>query len=81
MRNCSWLDFNVRAEKPVWGRKGTYTTSCPKSVISPDSEQWVQLFYTMKILNQRPHLWDMDARTVDALIILETEFRKEAIHA
>jgi hypothetical protein len=80
-RNCSWLGLNCESQKPVWGRRDVYTTACPKSVISSDSDQWVQLFYTVKTLRPKLDLWGLDARTVDALIILEAEFRKEAMNA
>ncbi|MBV6430871.1 MAG: hypothetical protein IANPNBLG_00991 [Bryobacteraceae bacterium] len=80
-RNCSWLDLKETTDKPVWARNGVYTTVCPKSIVSPDSEHWIHLFYSMKLLNQHLDLLTLDARTADALMTLETEYRKETLHA
>jgi len=54
---------------------------CPKSLISAESEAWIHLFSNYKALHYSPRPDYLDARTADALIILENEWRKEIANA
>lgn len=57
-------------------RNGVALTKCPKSYISGESEAWVEQFLARKVIQGVP-LEALPARTAEALLILENEFRKE----
>lgn len=60
----------------MWSRRRVYTTQCPVSYITGASEAWVERFSVWKMLGGlRPE--EMDAKTVDAMCVLEGELRKE----
>lgn len=54
--------------------------SCPVSTITPYSASAVQLFTSFKLLNCKLDLLQLEARTVEALLILEWEYRKEKLN-
>lgn len=61
----------------MWARAGVATKQCPKSLITAESLAYLHLFQIWKTLGAG---WDwnqMDARTVEAMLVLEAEFRKE----
>jgi len=53
-----------------------HTNRCPVSYITGASEAWVERFLTWKMLGG-PSPAEMDAKTVDAMCVLEGELRKE----
>jgi len=62
--------------RPVWVRKRAATTVCPVSYITPQSLAWIERFSVWKLMGGAK-LESLPARTVEALCVLENEFRKE----
>jgi len=58
----------------VWARGRTGTEECPKSLVTPQSLEWIEKFFTWKFAGSRA-LNDMAARDADAFLILEREWR------
>lgn len=61
----------------VWIRGQTATEECPKSLMTPQSLEWLEKFFVWKFSGGR-NLLQMPARDADALLILEQEWRKGA---
>ncbi|MBM3725500.1 MAG: hypothetical protein FJW40_08760 [Acidobacteria bacterium] len=80
-RRCGFLGRpEVRDERPrppVWVRRRVSSDECPKSLITGRSMAWMELFWFWKTFGG-VDLMSLAARDVDALIVLETEWRKEA---
>lgn len=77
-RNCGFLgQLQSGREKVVWTRKQASTTRCPKSVITPQSLQWLEEFFAWKFAG-RDAMGELSAKDVDAFCTLETELRAEA---
>lgn len=65
--------------RPVWARRSAVCFACPRSIITGDSEAVLQLFESV-VWAGLPANWpEMDARTIDAMMLLHGEFRKEAL--
>ena len=62
------------AEKPVWMRGRVAATQCPKSIISAESVRLLELYAAWK-LQAAADLRPWPARDVDALFVLEQEWR------
>jgi hypothetical protein len=60
----------------VWARKNAVAPSCPRSYITPGSQELLERFRVLKTLGVRVPL-DMPAREVDALCLLENELQAE----
>jgi len=67
------------AERPVWVRGRIGATQCPKSIITAESLRLVELYAAWK-LNPAAELRAWPARDVDALFVLEQEWRSLQNH-
>ena len=76
-RNCAWLDANnTGAKKAVWARGGVITYQCPKSLITEYSYSLLEHFRIWKEFGGGVP-WSMDAKSAEAVLLLEQEWRKE----
>jgi hypothetical protein len=74
-RRCGWLPQAQRGPlRIVWARGRTATEECPKSLVTPQSLEWIERFFTWKFEGGRA-LDGMPARDADAFLILEREWR------
>ena len=73
IRNCAW-ESNERqpAAKAVWARGRIVTTHCPKSLITAQSIEWIEIHRWWKLLGNG-FVLPLDAKTVDAIELLEIE--------
>lgn len=67
------------APSVIWARNGVATTVCPKSYITPRSMAWLEEYLVRRKLGQRG-TEGLDARQVEAFLILEHELAAEAQH-
>ena len=74
-RHCAFAN-EPSAPKPIWSRRGVTTTQCPKSLITADSLVFIEEFQVWKRFGHAD-VNLMNARTVEALSILENEWQKE----
>lgn len=63
----------------VWARGQVATRQCPKSLISPESAHYLELYRWWSSLGKGVDL-QVDAKVADALNLLEDESRKEEHH-
>jgi len=76
-RRCGWLsDLEPGAEQLVWIRRNIGTASCPTSYITPESLTLLEEFHAWKLLGAGD-MYNLPARTVDAIFVLERELRLE----
>ena len=61
---------------PVWGRREVVVWECPRSLITAESEMFVEEFLLRRRLG-RMELRELSARKVEAFTILEGEVRRE----
>jgi hypothetical protein len=77
MRNCAFLNGRAsHANKPVWARRAVTSAQCPKSVITAQSLAFLEEFQIWKRFGCTD-VRSMSARSVEALSILEDQWRKE----
>jgi hypothetical protein len=76
-RRCGWL-VNVEATPStiVWARGRTTLATCPTSTITPESVALLEEFHAWKLLGAGS-FFDLPARLVHAIFILENELRAE----
>ena len=80
-RRCGWSGVeHPAAGRPVWVRRNAVSRECPKSYISADSAAWLDQFFVWK-LGGGSGLMELPARTGDAFLVLEREWRSELEHA
>ena len=80
-RRCGWLGLASETDGgPVWvsrlGRPGEPRVSsemCPVSSVTGESKALVEMFWAERRLGATGPVWDLPARTVDALLVLERE--------
>ena len=65
--------------EPVWARRSVVSFECPRSIVTGESEALLQMFEAVLIGGLPPNWPDMDARTIDAMMLLHSEFRKEGL--
>jgi|GEM_PF-556552 len=76
-RRCGFLSDEKRGEpRIVWGRKQTQAEECPKSLVTGESLALVEEFFVRRRLGIQDSL-DMEARKVDAFLILRDEMERE----
>jgi hypothetical protein len=76
-RRCGWLPLEERGEtRLVWARGRVGAEECPKSLVSPQSLEWVERFFAWKFAGGGA-LDALGARESDAFLILEREWRAE----
>jgi hypothetical protein len=61
----------------VWVRGRVATEECPKSVVTPESVEWVERFFSWKF-SGGGGFEELPARVADAFLILEKEWRSGA---
>lgn len=76
IRNCAWVKQPQQPKRIVWTRGGVIATNCPKSVITAQSKIWLEEFSLWKALGGGVP-WSMQAKSVDALLVLEHAWRME----
>ena len=82
-RRCGFLPEEKRGEpRTVWGRGQTQTDECPKSLVTGKSlalieEFFVRLRLGMSYSPGMQDLLEMEARKVDAFLILRDEIERE----
>lgn len=77
-RRCGWLPEERRGpRRPVWARGRVGAEECPKSLVTPQSLEWVETFLTWKFSGGGA-LNELRARDADAFLILEREWRAGA---
>jgi hypothetical protein len=79
-RRCAWLGGAKHHETPVWVRNGIGVSSCPKSIITGDSQAFLEEYQVRKVLVDMHSVCDLPARTVDAFCLLEQLIAKERSH-
>ena len=76
-RRCGFLPEEQRgATRIVWGRKQTQAEECPKSLVTGASLALLEEFFVRRRLGIQDSL-EMEARKVDAFLILRDEMEKE----
>jgi hypothetical protein len=63
----------------VWARRGARATECPVSHITPESVALLEKFHAWKA-SGAINLLELPARDAAAILLLETEFRKELMY-
>jgi hypothetical protein len=58
----------------VWARGRVRAEECPKSLVTPQSLEWIERFLTWKFAGGR-EIEELAARDADAFLILEREWR------
>jgi hypothetical protein len=77
IRNCAWSDVTTQENKrPVWGRNGVFSSSCPKSIITAESLYFLEQFRWWKQFGIGD-IRSLPAKTADALIVLEEAWQME----
>jgi hypothetical protein len=77
-RRCAWLVHDDAPSAPiVWLRGRTTLTTCPTSFITPESIALLEEFHAWKLLGAG-NVFDLPARLVEAIFILENELRAES---
>jgi hypothetical protein len=78
-RRCAWLKGTEnQAATPVWVRGKTIAFRCPKSIITAQSLTFLEQFLYWRRCSG--NLWELDAKTADALMALQEESEKENHH-
>jgi hypothetical protein len=76
-RRCGWLKPGTdKRGAPVWGRRELVLWTCPKSLITAESQTLVEEFLLRKRLGSMDFS-QLQARQVEAFAILEREFSLE----
>jgi len=63
----------------VWARGGVVSLECPKSYVSAESVSWVEEYVAWR-MSGRQALLDLPARTAEAFLVLDREWRTESDH-
>lgn len=79
-RRCGWLKQAEEPGRAVWLRGKVVAQSCPKSLITADSLAWLEQYLAWRA-GGGGSLTEMPARTAEAFLILEQEWREESEHA
>ena len=74
-RRCGWLGNEPDATAPVvWVRGRMALSTCPTSYITSESVALIEEFHAWKLLGASD-VYDLPARLVEAIFILENELR------
>jgi hypothetical protein len=76
-RRCGFIAEERRgAKRAVWARGRVATEECPRSLVTPESIEFVELFFMWKRV--RVGRWqDLRARELDAFLTIEEEWHAE----
>jgi hypothetical protein len=76
-RRCGWLAQEAGSVSTiVWVRGRVSLTSCPTSYITPESIALLDEFHAWKLFGAG-NVYDLPARLVEAIFVLENELRTE----
>lgn len=76
-RKCGWLMDDEAENAPiVWARGRVALATCPTSYITSESVALLEEFHAWKLLGAGS-VYDLPARIVEAIFILENELRAE----
>ena len=76
-RRCSWTPGALsQPERLVWARGGVRLTTCPKPLLTPESEEWLERWQVGRTFGFGDIL-SLPARAVDAFCLLETQLATE----
>ena len=77
-RRCGWLEEPTAAVgQPVWARRKAASDSCPTSYITPESIALLEEFHVWKLFGASD-VYQLPARLVEAIFMLENELRSES---
>lgn len=77
-RRCGWQASNDASDPPiVWARGRTSLATCPTSYVTAESVALLEEFHAWKLLGSKG-FYDLPARLVEAIFVLENELRAEA---
>lgn len=80
-RRCGWQAQEAFEVPPiVWVRRRVSITSCPTSYITAESIALLEEFHAWKLLGAGS-VYDLPARLVEAIFVLENELRTETSDA
>jgi hypothetical protein len=65
----------VKPPQPVWVRGKTVAFHCPKSIVTAQSQAFIERFLYWKRCGG--DLWSLDAKSADALLALQEEIELE----
>ena len=73
-RRCGWLGLDAGAA-PVWARGGVAAYRCPKSLVTAESQGWLEV-HTLLSRFGATAVMDLAARDVEAFFLIENEIAK-----
>jgi len=77
-RRCGWMPEALKTpERIVWARNDSATSICPVSFVTAQSMAWIEDYLVRRKLGGRG-IDGLDAREVEAFLILEDEITKES---
>jgi len=80
-RRCGWRkETNESSAAVVWARERHSLTTCPTSYITAESQVLLEGFYAWKLMGVND-FYDLPARLVEAIFILENELTLERRNA
>jgi hypothetical protein len=79
-RRCGWLEHDAEPNSPiVWARRKVSLTTCPTSYVTSESIALLEEFHAWKLLGAG-NVYELPARLVEAIFVLENELRAENNH-
>ena len=76
-RRCGWMEHDkVSTPGIVWARGRETLTTCPTSYVTSESLALLEEFHAWKLLGAGS-MYDLPARLVEAIFVLENELRAE----
>jgi hypothetical protein len=77
-RRCGWLEHATDSIAPiVWARGRVSLATCPTSYITAESIGLLEEFHAWKLVGAGS-VYDLPARLVEAIFVLENELRTES---
>jgi hypothetical protein len=77
-RRCGWLEHDAEPISAiVWARGRMSLTTCPTSYITSESIALLEEFHAWKLLGAGS-VFELPARLVEAIFVLENELRAES---
>jgi len=78
VRNCAWTGNTDAVEKrAVWARESVVSYKCPKSIITAKSIEYLEQFQLWKQFGGGTP-WMTEAKTADAILLVEQQWQMEA---
>jgi hypothetical protein len=76
LRNCAWQRKDSTRQRTIWARAGVVSSCCPKSVITAQSQYFLEQFRYWKELGGGTP-WTLEAKSADAIAILDQAYQME----